>query len=225
MTSTVCVPVPAAKRALYLTTLALPMAGWAVHAVTLHRKLSTARLDPLTGLHTRDGYTTRSRSLTTRHPSEALVVLVDVDHFKQINDTYGHATGDLVLSETANRLRVWAAGNRGIAGRLGGDEFALTVRISPSQRRARLRELTAALAQPVAIGGQSVDVAVSVGAAPADTLGTTDLSQLQRAADAAMYAGKHTGIAIIADPSHTHVPSIHGRRAGRSGAGILRTAA
>lgn len=63
-----------------------------------------------------------------------------------------------------------------------------------------------------------VDVAASAGAATPDTLGTRDLSALLRWADAAMYAGKHTGIPVVAGLEHANVASINGRRAGRPGA-------
>ncbi|MFE0418366.1 GGDEF domain-containing protein [Streptomyces tendae] len=184
--------------------------------VRVRRQLEAARRDPLTGLHLRDGYTNRARQITDRHSADALVILVDVDHFKQINDTHGHAAGDRVLAATAQRLAAWA-GSRGIAGRLGGDEFAATVRIHPAHRQPRLEPLAATLAVPVDVGDHLVDVAASIGAAAPDTVGTTDLSLLQRAADAAMYAGKHTGRPVLADRSHATVPSVNARRLGRPG--------
>ncbi|MFB6814483.1 GGDEF domain-containing protein [Streptomyces sp. NPDC056347] len=227
------------NRALIITSLALPLTGWAVHTVSLHRRiavahrrlaaahreLAAARRDPLTGLLGRDSYTTQARKITDRHGDHALVVLVDLDHFKQINDGGGHAAGDRVLAATATRLTTWA-GSRGAVGRLGGDEFAATVRISPARRDLRLTQLTKLLAQPVQIDdGTLVDVAASIGAASPDIIGTTDLSLLQRAADAAMYTGKHTGRPVLADRSHAAAPSINGRRAGRPGTSTLRRAA
>nr|WP_168723226.1 GGDEF domain-containing protein [Streptomyces sp. SAT1]ANO42819.1 GGDEF domain-containing protein [Streptomyces sp. SAT1] len=217
---------PIGQRALYITTLAVPLTGWTVHAVSLHRKLAAARKDPLTGLLGRDGYTAKARQNLARYGDSVLVVLVDLDHFKQINDgPGGHAAGDRVLAATATRLTAWA-GSRGAVGRLGGDEFAVAVRIRPARRELRLAQLAQLLAQPVEVeDGVLVDVAASVGAASPDVLGTTDLSVLQRAADAAMYAGKHTGRAVLADRSHAVVPSINGRRAGRPGTHTLGRAA
>ncbi|QNT98323.1 GGDEF domain-containing protein (plasmid) [Streptomyces griseofuscus] len=226
MASTVRVQAPIGQRALFITTLAVPLTGWTVHAVSLHRKLAAARKDPLTGLLGRDGYTAKARQITDRYGDAAVVVLVDLDHFKQINDgPGGHAAGDRVLAATAARLTAWA-GSRGAVGRLGGDEFAVAVRIGRARRALRLAQLAQLLAQPVEVeDGVLVDVAASVGAACSDVLGTTDLSVLQRAADAAMYAGKHTGRAVLADRSHAVVPSINGRRAGRSGTSTLGRAA
>lgn len=226
MTSTVRVQAPIGQRALFITTLAVPLTGWTVHAVSLHRKLAAARRDPLTGLLGRDGFTTRARQITDRYGDSALVVLVDLDHFKQINDgPGGHAAGDRVLAATATRLTAWA-GSRGAAARLGGDEFAVAVRIGPARRELRLTQLTQLLAQPVPVDDSTlVGVAASVGAASPDILGTTDLSLLQRAADAAMYAGKHTGRPVLAGPQHATEPSINGRRAGRPGTHTLGQAA
>ncbi|MFD0068726.1 hypothetical protein [Streptomyces sp. NPDC127574] len=65
--------------------------------------------------------------------------------------------------------------------------------------------------------GRTVDVAASVGAVTPTTLGTRDLPVLQRAADAALYDGKHSGTAHLATPAHASVPSVNGRRAGRPG--------
>jgi diguanylate cyclase (GGDEF)-like protein len=221
-------PVPTSLRQPSRTVLiaaAVPLALAALaDDVRVRRHLDAARRDPLTGLHLRDAYTSRARQIVDRHRTDALVLLVDVDHFKQINDTHGHAAGDRVLAVTAQRLTAWA-GSRGVAGRLGGDEFAATVCIDPVRRRPRLDQLTAVLAQPLDVGdGRLVDVAVSVGAAAPDTVGTTDLSGLQRAADAAMYAGKHTGRSVLADRSHAAVPSVNSRRAGRPGTAILGAA-
>ncbi|MFH8797582.1 GGDEF domain-containing protein [Streptomyces sp. NPDC017941] len=232
MTSTVRVQAPAGTRTLILTTLAVPLTGWTVHAVQLHRQLAggrrqlaaaqrqlaAARHDPLTKLLTRDGYTALAEQLLTRHRRDVLVLMLDVDEFKQINDSYGHPVGDRVLEVTARRLTAWA-GPGAAVGILGGDEFAAAVRIAPSRRRERLVDLVAALAQPVTVDGGLVDVAVSVGAAAPDTIGADDLPTLHRAADAAMYAGKHSGRAVLATPDHARTPSVHGRRAGRPGAG------
>lgn len=226
MAATARMHTPSGQRALYITALAAPLTGWTVHAVSLHRKLNKARRDPLTGLLGRDGYTTRARQITDRYGGNALVVVVDLDHFKEINDgPGGHAAGDRVLAVTAQRLTAWA-GRRGVVGRLGGDEFAVAARIGAARRELRLAQLVTLLAQPVRDdGGALIDVSASVGAASPDVLGTTDVSMLQRAADAAMYAGKHTGRAMLADLSHATVPSINGRRAGRPGTHALGAAA
>ncbi|UYQ66614.1 GGDEF domain-containing protein [Streptomyces peucetius] len=101
----------------------------------MRRRLRTARRDPLTGLRTREGFTRRATALL--RDERAVVVLADVDHFKQINDRYGHAAGDTLLKATAQRLAHYV-GPSGVAGRLGGDEFFSELpRVSRDQVRGR----------------------------------------------------------------------------------------
>ncbi|MFG2878862.1 GGDEF domain-containing protein [Streptomyces sp. NPDC048337] len=212
------------QRALLLTTAALPLTGWAVHAVALHRRLAATRRDPLTSLLRRDAYTARARRLLARHDDVAVLV-VDQDHFKTINDTMGHAAGDTVLTATAARLTAWA-GPHGVVGRLGGDEFAVVVQLPTAALEQRLAQLVRMLHTPVVLDdGRTVDVGASVGAATGPAVGSRDLSLLQRAADAALYDGKHSGRARLATAAHTTVPSINGRRAGRPGTSVWGRAA
>ncbi|MFD5513160.1 GGDEF domain-containing protein [Streptomyces sp. NPDC127051] len=212
------------QRALLLTTAAVPLTGWAVHAVTLHRQLAATRRDPLTGLLRRDSYTTRARRLLARCDDLA-VLMVDADHFKAVNDEFGHPAGDAVLAATAARLTAWA-GPRASVGRLGGDEFAAVVQAPAARLEQRLAQLVRMLHTPVVLeDGRTVDVAASVGAASTGVLGTRDLTVLQRAADAALYDGKHSGRAHLATAAHTTLSSINGRRAGRPGTAVWGRAA
>ncbi|MCX5206198.1 GGDEF domain-containing protein [Streptomyces sp. NBC_00237] len=205
------------QRALLLTTAAVPLTGWTVHAVVLHKRLASSRRDPLTGLLRRDAYTTRAHRVLRRHGEDTAVVLVDADHFKTINDRFGHAAGDTVLAAFGARLTAWA-GPHASAGRLGGDEFAVVLPLTAARRQQRLEQLMRMLCVPVRLDdGRTVDVTASVGAATPDTMGTRDLSALQRAADAAMYDGKHSGRARFATLAHAATPSVNGRRAGRPG--------
>lgn len=213
------------QRALLLTTAAIPLTGWTVHAVALHRRLAASKRDPLTGLLRRDAYTARARQVLRRHGDDTAVVLVDADRFKQINDTLGHPAGDAVLAAFGARLTAWA-GPRAAVGRLGGDEFAVVLELPADRREQRLEQMVRMLHTPVTLDdGQVVDVAASVGAAAADVLGSRDLSALQRAADAALYEGKHSGRATLAQSVHATVPSINGRRAGRPGTAVWGRAA
>nr|WSW64517.1 GGDEF domain-containing protein [Streptomyces sp. NBC_00998] len=213
------------QRTLLLTTAALPLTGWTLHALALHRRLAATKRDPLTGLLRRDSYTARARQLLARHGHGAAVVLVDADHFKAVNDTLGHAAGDTVLAAIGARLTAWA-GPRAAVGRLGGDEFAVVLELPADRRAHRLEQLVRMLYAPVVLDdGRTVDVAASVGVATPDVLGTRDLSLLQRAADAALYDGKHSGRAVQATAAHTTVPSINGRRAGRPGTAVWGRAA
>lgn len=168
---------------------ALPALGWAVHGGLLVRRLATARRDPLTGLHTRAGWTTRAEHLLDRHPA-ALVVLIDLDDFKATNDTHGHAAGDAVLTATARRLRDWC-GRHGIAARLGGDEFAAIV--TDPHHTPGLDTLRSALARPVPYAGGLLPVSGSVGSCHRTDLPVPTLTDALSAADAGMYAAKGHG--------------------------------
>lgn len=82
----------------------------------------------------------------------------------------------------------------------------------------RLEQLVRMLHTPVTLDdGRTVDVAASVGASTPAAVGSRDLSLLQRAADAALYDGKHTGRPVLATAAHATVPSLNGRRLGRPG--------
>ncbi|MFE6818596.1 GGDEF domain-containing protein [Streptomyces sp. NPDC057675] len=205
------------QRALLLTTAAVPLTGWAVHAITLHKKIAASRRDPLTGLLRRDAYTHRARRLLARHGDNAVVAMIDADKFKAINDGLGHAAGDSVLAEFGTRLAAWA-GPAAAVGRLGGDEFALVLALPAARRVQRLEQLVRMLHTPVVLDdGRTVDVAASVGVATPAAVASRDLSVLQRAADTALYEGKHSGRARFATAAHASVPSVNGRRAGRPG--------
>ncbi|MFJ5212764.1 GGDEF domain-containing protein [Streptomyces nigra] len=213
------------QHTLLLTTAAVPLTGWAVHAVTLHRQLAATRRDPLTGLLRRDSYTVRARRLLARHCDDTVLVIVDQDHFKAVNDDFGHPAGDAVLAATAARLTAWA-GPRAAVGRLGGDEFAVVLELPAARLEQRLAQLVRMLHTPVVLeDGRTVDVAASVGVATPRTVGSRELSLMQRAADAALYDGKHSGRAVLATTAHTTVPSVNGRRAGRPGTAVWGRAA
>ncbi|WP_331758616.1 GGDEF domain-containing protein [Streptomyces anulatus] len=224
MNRTVRLPDRIGPRTLLITD-ALPLTGWAVHAVALHKRLAEQQRDPLTGLLRRDAYTARARRLLARHGDTTAVIMIDADHFKAVNDALGHAAGDTVLAAFGSRLTAWA-GPRAAVGRLGGDEFAVVLDLNADRRERRLEQLVRMLHTPVVLDdGRTVDVAASVGAATPDVLGTRDLSRLQRAADAALYEGKHSGSPVLATLAHTTVASINGRRAGRPGTTMWERAA
>ncbi|MEV0534716.1 GGDEF domain-containing protein [Kitasatospora sp. NPDC050463] len=165
-----------------------PLIGWTTHSAWLNRRLATARRDPLTGLHTREGFTARAHRLTLHCPDRASVLLIDLDDFKVTNDTHGHAAGDAVLTATAERLATWV-GRSGIAARLGGDEFAAVV----LDGSGRLPGLLAALHQPVAYAGFLLPAAASVGICPVAELPVVSLTDALAAADRDMYAHKRDG--------------------------------
>ena len=194
---------------------AVPALGWAVHARWLHSRLTTARRDPLTGLWTRDAFTRRARRLL-RDP-RAVVVLADVDHFKQINDRFGHAAGDALLATIADRLAHGTTPG-GVVGRLGGDEFAAVVIDRDGTMPDRLHTLARVLARPVDTAPE-VHTTVSLGWVRAADHPGEDLSALLRRADEAMYAAKRSG---RSGPRRARLGrllgSVASRRPGRRGA-------
>ena len=163
----------------------------------LERELRTAAsTDPLTGLANRAGFTSRSRAAGP----DATVVLLDLDGFKGVNDTLGHAAGDLVLVEVADRLRAVCRDDDLVA-RLGGDEFVVLVAPragggDPGAVAVPLADrLVVALSQPFVVAGRLVSLGASVGVARArDLTEEADPGDaLLRDADLAMYAAKAAG--------------------------------
>jgi len=166
------------------------LAGWTAHAACLRRVLHAARRDPVTGLPGRAAWTQQARRIM-RGSGSHTVILVDLDRFKDVNDTYGHAAGDELLAVTAARLRTWADRvGGGAVCRLGGDEFtAITRRAVTETETAGLATL---LASPAVLPRcrLTIPVAASVGAASCTG---SELPALLAAADAAMYQAKHAG--------------------------------
>ncbi|MFJ2651153.1 GGDEF domain-containing protein [Streptomyces sp. NPDC087420] len=190
-------------------------AGWSAHTWWLRRQVRTARRDPLTGLRTREGFTHRARILL-KDP-RAVVVLADVDRFKQINDTFGHAAGDALLKATADRLARYI-GTAGVAGRLGGDEFAAVVIDRNGTVGDLLAVLHGVLARPADGLDPSVRTTVSLGWVRAQDFPGEELSGLMRRADEAMYAAKQGRAGVRRAGLGALFATLSGRRAGRTGA-------
>lgn len=148
-----------------------------------------ADTDALTGLLNRRGL---DRHLATADATGSLGVLaIDLDRFKRVNDTHGHATGDVVLAECARRLRAQARGTDVVA-RLGGDEFVVLVRNIDERALAVAAErLSRALEQPVETADAVLRVGGSVGAAWSPH--GRDAAALLAAADRALYRVKEDG--------------------------------
>ncbi|MGG7573558.1 GGDEF domain-containing protein [Streptomyces sirii] len=207
------------SQALTMLAAAAPLAaGWSLHSRRLHRRIEAARRDPLTGLMTRDPFQARARRVAAA--GAFAVVVLDLDGFKQINDTYGHAAGDAVIAASGQRLGEWSRSHSGAAGRLGGDEFAAVIRVSwVRELRAAMNALIASLAEPVEFEDHLMRVGASAGVVQQQTgNGFADLSRLMRRADEVMYGVKQTGGGWMAASDATPAyRTVNGRRDGRRG--------
>jgi len=152
--------------------------------------------DPLTELPNRRYLIERCESAlanATRHNESVALMLIDLDHFKPINDRYGHDAGDLMLQEIAKRLREHVRGGDAIA-RLGGDEFSVLVSGAEAEPQAReiAARLLEALSKPVLYGAERLSVTISIGIAlyPRHA---GHFASLYKAADEALYAAKARG--------------------------------
>ncbi|MFI5834351.1 putative bifunctional diguanylate cyclase/phosphodiesterase [Micromonospora sp. NPDC051300] len=150
--------------------------------------------DALTGLSNRRHLLDEGTAqLTTRHADGVTaLVLIDLNHFKEVNDTLGHGAGDQVLVQVADRLRD-AARPDDLVARLGGDEFAVLLRGLPAPAVAahRAEVLLAALHDPLDLDGMRISVEASGGIAAAPATG--GMAELLRRADVAMYQAKRAG--------------------------------
>lgn len=152
--------------------------------------------DSLTGLPNRSLFHERAGQailVAKREGWTAAVMIMDLDRFKEINDTLGHHHGDLVLQEMGNRLKPLLRETDTIA-RLGGDEFAVLLPHvdAPSTTLQVAEKIQKALEKPFYIQGLALDVDASVGIALFPAHGK-DIHALLRRADIAMYAAKQTG--------------------------------
>ncbi len=201
------------------TTLARSADGSALCAVSqvedisrrrteLQQLQQQARHDPLTHLPNRTSVDERLRQAitTAQHTGRAGAVLfLDLDHFKLINDVYGHLVGDQVLTMLAPRIQ--SAVRRGdLVGRLGGDEFVVIAdQLEPAEAQELAQRIRAAVAAPITHKGTVMVVSVSVGISPIPIDGA-DPTKILREADHNMYEYKIE--------NHPTMSSQPGRRSG-----------
>ncbi|WP_236687474.1 putative bifunctional diguanylate cyclase/phosphodiesterase [Chromobacterium subtsugae] len=155
-----------------------------------------ANHDVLTGLPNRNGI--RSDFLpylqqALRNGRQAALMFIDLDRFKNVNDSLGHARGDeLLVGMTARLSRLLRHDEK--AARLGGDEFLVMLAAPDAAGRAEAlgRDILQALGMPIRLGGMDISVSASIGISVCRD-GTLDLEQMMRHADLAMYAAKDAG--------------------------------
>ena len=182
-------------------------AGWrgvisdVTQARETHRRLAyLAHFDSLTGLANRLELRERlaaamdaAAASAAAVPARTALVCLDLDHFKSINDTLGHAAGDAVLAEIGRRLHSCLR-QGDLAARLGGDEFALVISEvqGDDELCALARRLVQVLCQPFEVAGRQVPLGASIGIAVAPEHGRS-LDELMGNADLALYAAKEAG--------------------------------
>ena len=162
----------------------------------LQKMYQSATLDPLTNLFNRRTFEERLEeefTVLTRHKMESCLALVDVDHFKQVNDTWGHHAGDLVLQILASRLKD-SVRTGDLVGRWGGEEFILYIRQSGLEGATRLLERlrTEIEAMEVTLpDGQTLKITISSGVV--SLAGFHAWKDAFQRADEALYASKANG--------------------------------
>lgn len=163
-----------------------------------------ARHDPLTGLLNRRAFYEHLATVLEQTPRAAAIFLIDLDRFKRINDSHGHAVGDKVLCEIAERLREVGVKSGGCVARIGGDEFALLIHNDDKRSLTALaKRILTGLCAPL----KSLAHINSVGATIGISIANIDAAHpdaLMHCADHAMYRGKRAGRAAFHfyDPSY-----------------------
>ncbi len=151
--------------------------------------------DPLTGILNRAGFYTAHAALAAT-PKPVVILLIDLDDFKPVNDTHGHDTGDDLLIEIADRITEAANMYDGTAARLSGDEFAVLLPVGDHGHSRAADLFCHSIAQPVQLTTDNTPVTVtitaSIGVTIAENSDPLDEVALRRA-DIAMYHAKHHG--------------------------------
>lgn len=190
-------PVPASTR------LQVPQLGVAMAALFAQLARNFARIeqlalfDPVTGLPNRPHFRREVEPLVAAPDHAGALFFIDLDRFKRVNDTRGHAAGDQLLAQVATRLTALAPSDATV-GRLAGDEFTVFApQLGAIDAQALGARIVAALSEPFVLPGGPCDIAASVGIALAPHHGTL-LHDLMRAADIAMYHAKAAGRGRVA---------------------------
>jgi len=175
------------------------------------RALELARHDPLTGLYNRRGFLEQALAVyatSTRSARPLAVVMLDIDHFKRINDVHGHDAGDRTLVAVAEQLRS-ACRLGDVVARWGGEEFVMLLPDTPGDSAhalaERLREVFAGTVVALGDGGSTSFTASFGVAVPGDV---TSLEDMLRASDAALYAAKDAGRNRVVSAAPGRRPSL-----------------
>lgn len=159
------------------------------------QRLST--LDPLTGLYNRrnlDEFLEREIERASRHNRPLAVVLFDIDHFKSINDRFGHLAGDMILRSLAGRIKALTRADELLA-RYGGEEFAFVMPETTLDRAIRFADQFRRVVgeQPFEFEAQRISVTISAGVGYSPSCAKTSAADLLREADERLYQAKQSG--------------------------------
>jgi diguanylate cyclase (GGDEF)-like protein len=180
-----------------LFSLLIALCVFTATALEMMTKLrSDSQTDPLSRLLNRRGFDQRAQELldhSTRGDFPVTLILADLDHFKSINDQYGHAMGDRVIAAFACKLQSAAAGARGVAGRIGGEEFAVLLPWTDLAAARLLAEAVRVLFSTGNTDGFPSGLRVTASFGVAARTGDEHLGTLMQRADEALYKAKQNG--------------------------------
>jgi len=165
----------------------------------LNRKLGQLAIgDPLTGLLNRRGFWIKAGGVldvVRRESLEVVVAMIDIDHFKSVNDEFGHAAGDECLRRIAEQLRATFRRRGDLVARVGGEEFAVLSVIDPPDQRYTCFEQLLGDVEGLVVHheGRELRMTVSIGAVASSPPAETELDELIKASDRALYASKNAG--------------------------------
>ena len=187
------------------TAFAAALAAEKRMAELLERVVSleeTASTDDLTRALNRRGFHAeleRALAAASRYGEEGMLVYIDLDDFKDINDTYGHAAGDHVLCAAAQVLRENVRETDYVA-RIGGDEFAILLTHTNREQALGRAEIIDQILNTMHVGWQGIEIPLAVSIGIQAYHAKTDRDQLMRAADSAMYQTKRMRAKMLVEP-------------------------
>jgi diguanylate cyclase (GGDEF)-like protein len=158
----------------------------------LAAKQAISHVDALTGIGNRRALEQLIDVHEAAGPTIGAVIMIDLDHFKQINDQYGHAAGDAVLAATASVLQQHIAGSGNVV-RMGGEEFAVLIHDSHKEASSAIAQLLRTAISATRLGHPFEDIAITASLGVADLGYAETVSNALRRADIALYAAKGNG--------------------------------
>ncbi|QUN05620.1 diguanylate cyclase [Shewanella yunxiaonensis] len=178
-----------------------------------HKLMEQSQLDALTGAHNRASFDKKLQAegrISRRQQTPLAMLMLDIDKFKAINDTYGHLAGDQVLKAVADTLQTHLKRPGDLASRFGGEEFAVILPGTDEEGAKQLAErLCAAVAQlSIDWGNQVIDLTVSIGVSAEVINADSDTTLLLSHADEALYVAKHQGrnqVSVYSNQANTSI--------------------